>query len=130
MTRITNFGRKRTYVEAGFSKEPEDEVIHPIIGPPAPMDSTIAPTADAVDQPPKKKRKRNKKPKNGANASVMKETEDSRGAAGSDDQAEDGAKSVEGGNQKKTAKSKASMKGGKDSKSKGAHGHMLLSLMR
>ncbi|KAF7985057.1 hypothetical protein HWV62_8907 [Athelia sp. TMB] len=120
MTRITNFGRKRTYVEAGFTKEPEEEVISPIIEPSAPVDSTIAPAADAIDQPPKKKRKRNKKPKDGANASVMEEEEGSGGATNGDDQAQGQAKGVEGRNPTKTTKSKANKKGGKDGKSKAA----------
>lgn len=121
MTRITNFGRKRTYVEAGFSKEQEDENVPPILDPPAPVESIIAPAADTVDQPPKKKRKRNKKPKDGANSSAAtNEKEGSGWAEGGDDQAEGEAKGAEGGKQKKAVKSKDSKKGDKDSKSKGA----------
>ncbi|KAJ6496739.1 hypothetical protein C8R47DRAFT_356338 [Mycena vitilis] len=51
MTRVTNFGIKRTYVQAGFSAEPAD-AIPPVASEPA---SDALPTP-----PPKKKRKRTK----------------------------------------------------------------------
>jgi len=59
MTRVTNFGRKRAYLEAGFG-QPEDEKI-----PLSPDDDDPDPSSQkpANDEPPKKKRKvRKKKP--------------------------------------------------------------------
>lgn len=122
MTRITNFGiKKRTYVEAGFSKEPEPEITTPVLDPSTSVDAITAPAADAVDQPPKKKRKRNKKPKTGVNVSDLKEKEGD--VEGGDDQVEGEGKDAEQAKMKqKKAKSKAGKKSGnlKDSKTKGA----------
>lgn len=120
MTRITNFGiKKRTYVEAGFSKESDAEITTPVLDPPNSVEAIVAPTADAVDQPPKKKRKRNKKPKTVDDTSDLKERERNGAAEGGDDQVEGGGKDTEKAKQKKT-KSNASKKGGKDSKTKSA----------
>ena len=62
MTRYTNFGRKRTYVEAGFDNDPKPE--------PAPEKTVsavqdAAPSGEGASEPEKKKRKRirGKKPK-------------------------------------------------------------------
>ena len=74
MTRATNFGRKRTYVQAGF---PEHETSHwhgPTVDTPQPESSTTAPKTNnlieneptqdaAAAPPPKKKRKRTPKSK-------------------------------------------------------------------
>jgi hypothetical protein len=60
MTRITNFGRKRTYVEAGFAN---DALVEEPAEPQA-STSTLPSESQPRDQaPPKKKRKRTKKPK-------------------------------------------------------------------
>lgn len=117
MTRITNFGRKRTFVEAGFDKEPEEEIaLVPEI--PDTIDAIVTPTADIADQPPKKKRKRTKKPKLGNKPSVPKAAEESNHVGEDGDQAEGSGKDpVE--TQPKKAKAKPNQKG-KDSKSKGA----------
>ena len=65
MTRVTNFGRKRTYVAAGFASEPQEST------------STPQESHNAVDigdkqetdqPPPKKKRKRTKMSKRDGNA--------------------------------------------------------------
>jgi zinc finger CCHC domain-containing protein 9 len=63
MTRITNFGRKRTYVEAGFNTDPVAE--SSVNEPSAVENVEVTPKEDSmtVDAPPKKKRKRSKKPK-------------------------------------------------------------------
>jgi zinc finger CCHC domain-containing protein 9 len=61
MTRITNFGRKRTHVEAGFAPEPAAELEQS--NPPAPTAAALT-EASTVDAPPaKKKRKRTPKSK-------------------------------------------------------------------
>ncbi|KAF8070055.1 hypothetical protein FPV67DRAFT_998730 [Lyophyllum atratum] len=57
MTRITNFGRKRTYLEAGFSNDPQ--------GDPSKSNAAIERSAQVegggeINAPPKKKRKRTK----------------------------------------------------------------------
>lgn len=60
MTRITSFGRKRTYVEAGFKSDPV-EVEEPST---AVEDAVMVSKEDnSTIVPPKKKRKRMKKPK-------------------------------------------------------------------
>jgi zinc finger CCHC domain-containing protein 9 len=60
MTRITNIGRKRSYVEASFSYEGDD----------LPQEEPTPTVQEAVaaedEKPPKKKRKRGKKPKEAA----------------------------------------------------------------
>lgn len=120
MTRITNYGiKKRTYVEAGFSKEPEAEIATPVLDPPTSVDAIVEPTADALDQPPKKKRKRNKKPKTGDNPPDLKEKEGNGAVEGGDDRVEAEGQDAEKPKQKKV-KSKPSKKSGKDSKTKGA----------
>ncbi|KAG1812077.1 uncharacterized protein BJ212DRAFT_469695 [Suillus subaureus] len=61
MTRITDFGRKRTHVQAGFpdNSEPVEEQAEPHAS-----TSTLPSESQPHDQvPPKKKRKRTKKPK-------------------------------------------------------------------
>jgi hypothetical protein len=61
MTRITDFGRKRTHVQAGFpdDSEPAQEPTEPHAS-----TSTLPSESQPHDQvPPKKKRKRTKKPK-------------------------------------------------------------------
>ncbi|KAG0700829.1 hypothetical protein DFH29DRAFT_929889 [Suillus ampliporus] len=79
MTRITNFGRKRTYVEAGFTDDP------PVEEPAEPQASTS--TLPSESQPhdqatPKKKRKRTKKPKENSDGS-------GEGAGSTEDKAKD-----------------------------------------
>ncbi|KAH7923147.1 hypothetical protein BV22DRAFT_1015989 [Leucogyrophana mollusca] len=66
MTRITNFGRKRSYVEAGFAGEPTPEEISQNSEPSRETDAAhkeALNSAEATPAPPKKKRKRSKKPK-------------------------------------------------------------------
>ncbi|KAH7913282.1 hypothetical protein BJ138DRAFT_657062 [Hygrophoropsis aurantiaca] len=66
MTRITNFGRKRTYVEAGFSAEAAaDSELARDVEPSQETTSThrAADPTDSTSDPSKKKRKRTKKPK-------------------------------------------------------------------
>jgi zinc finger CCHC domain-containing protein 9 len=67
MTRITNFGIKRTYVEAGLSSNEKSvsEPTEPQEAVPR-MEDSIARTGD-VGQPPKKKRKRTKMSKRDGN---------------------------------------------------------------
>ena len=65
MTRVTNFGRKRTYVAAGFASEAQESTS-------IPQESHNAIDVDEkqeIDQPPpKKKRKRTKMSKRDGNA--------------------------------------------------------------
>ncbi|KAF9241848.1 hypothetical protein BU15DRAFT_73187 [Melanogaster broomeanus] len=62
MTRITNFGRKRNYVEAGFASEPfSTSNQHPTCEPKSVND--VSPSTQGDSTPAKKKRKRTKKPK-------------------------------------------------------------------
>ncbi|KAG1777786.1 hypothetical protein EV702DRAFT_223549 [Suillus placidus] len=81
MTRITDFGRKRTHVEAGF---PDDS--KPVEEPAEPHASTSTlPSAESQphksDQvPPKKKRKRTKKPKGNGDEDKAQDVGDSETA--------------------------------------------------
>lgn len=59
MTRITNFGRKRTYVEAGFNSEPSQTTGEI----PADVTTTNHKTSGTAESLVLKKRKRTKKPK-------------------------------------------------------------------
>ncbi|KAI9001181.1 hypothetical protein BD414DRAFT_473869 [Trametes punicea] len=69
MTRYTNFGRKRTYVQAGFDNDPKPE--------PEPdrIEDTAVPASDGTSEPLKKERKqiRLKKPKRAAEDAVATE---------------------------------------------------------
>lgn len=78
MTRITDFGRKRTHVQAGFHDDSE-RVEEP--AEPQASTSTLPSESQPQDQvPPKKKRKRTKKPKeNGGDGEDLK-TEDAGGS--------------------------------------------------
>jgi hypothetical protein len=49
MTRITSFGRKRTYVEAGFDPEPSDAPAAPTIEPKASGRKPLPSQADALE---------------------------------------------------------------------------------
>jgi zinc finger CCHC domain-containing protein 9 len=66
MTRITDFGRKRTYVEAGFTAQPELDEPVPTPGAsssiPAPITQQVS-EAPSGAPPAKKKRKRTPKSK-------------------------------------------------------------------
>ena len=77
MTRVTNFGIKRTYLEAGFSNDetPSKETALTVssAGIPDPSSSSEAP-------PPKKKRKRTPKSKRDGN--LLKNTAESKGEVG------------------------------------------------
>ncbi|KAL7282108.1 hypothetical protein ACG7TL_003577 [Trametes sanguinea] len=80
MTRYTNFGRKRTYVEAGFNNDPQPEPE------PAPAPEKIENTAAAAEgtsEPEKKKRKRirGKKPKLAAETLEGQDDRDGTGEA-------------------------------------------------
>jgi zinc finger CCHC domain-containing protein 9 len=70
MTRITNFSRKRTYVEAGFKNDAVDasDINEATVG-----DTTVASKEDnmAIAAPPKKKRKRSKNSKGHAGESEV-----------------------------------------------------------
>lgn len=60
MTRYTNLGRKRSYVEAGF--ETQEPPVAPVQSPQAQIGSVDIPegTVESDPKPPKKKRKRGK----------------------------------------------------------------------
>jgi zinc finger CCHC domain-containing protein 9 len=62
MTRITDFGRKRTYVDAGFASEPLPDPA-PSAPPSAPPPAPAAAPDEAAEKPAKKKRKRTPKSK-------------------------------------------------------------------
>ena len=85
MTRYTNFGRKRTYVQAGFDNDPQ---------PQSAPEKTVSAVQDAgtsgegASEPEKKKRKRirGKKPKvdgEGADAGVSRGGQDGEGGQSS-----------------------------------------------
>lgn len=66
MTRVTNLGRKRSFVEASFNYN-EDQL--PDEPTPQPALEPGTPTGEE-EKPPKKKRKRGKRPKSGDKAAV------------------------------------------------------------
>ncbi|KAI9063344.1 hypothetical protein FKP32DRAFT_702991 [Trametes sanguinea] len=99
MTRYTNFGRKRTYLEAGFNNEPQPE---PESAPaPEKIENAVAPS-EGTSEPEKKKRKRirGKKPKPAA-----------EGGEGSN--AQDGDDEAHGEAQPNGGESRDRFKGGK-----------------
>ena len=79
MTRVTNFGIKRTYLEAGFSNDetPSTETVD------KPSNGINDPSASSEVSPPKKKRKRTPKSKRDGN--LTKEPEGEAEKNGSDD---------------------------------------------
>lgn len=99
MTRITNFGRKRTYLEAGIATEAV-ESSHNEEGNPVQETGFVNPS-DAP--PPKKKRKRTKPSKRDNYVPPVKE--DSAEGAGGE------KKPLNGPKNKKNAKSKSKSKG-------------------
>jgi zinc finger CCHC domain-containing protein 9 len=81
MTRFTNFGRKRTYVEAGFKNDHDQNTVGEL---PSVEDIGIASTADV---PSKKRRKNAKKSK--AQGEIVSSGSPNGGAVGGDDQTRD-----------------------------------------
>lgn len=79
MTRVTNFGLKRTYLEAGFSNDETPSKEADLIVPGGEQSSTD-PTPAA---PPKKKRKRTPKSKRDGN--LTKNAAEGKGEAGKND---------------------------------------------
>ena len=77
MTRVTNFGLKRTYLEAGFSNDetPSKETA----GQEKPSTGIHDPTASSEAAPPKKKRKRTPKSKRDGN--LTKNADEGKGEA-------------------------------------------------
>jgi len=77
MTRVTNFGIKRTYLEAGLSNDetPNKEI--------ALVEPSTAGIHDPATQPPKKKRKRTPKSKRDGN--LGKDVAESKGEAREND---------------------------------------------
>jgi zinc finger CCHC domain-containing protein 9 len=77
MTRVTNFGLKRTYLEAGFSNDetPSKETALTV-----PSTGIHDPSASSEVAPPKKKRKRTPKSKRDGN--LTKNAAESKGEAG------------------------------------------------
>ncbi|KAF9446164.1 hypothetical protein P691DRAFT_804657 [Macrolepiota fuliginosa MF-IS2] len=76
MTRATNFGRKRTYLEAGFGAPVEGQSAQPSeqdTAPPVEEDNTNNATPADGEPPKKKKRIRRKKPKASTEAGTVKE---------------------------------------------------------
>lgn len=113
MTRITNFGRKRTFVEAGFSHDTTE--LHDI----PPVDNASkAPTEEpAVAVPAKKKRKRtpmSKRDGNGAGLKVLVSGADITATPGAVDSGE-----IKPPQNTKTSKSKS--KKARENRSKGAY---------
>jgi hypothetical protein len=111
MTRITNFGRKRTYVEAGFNTDPV--VGRSVYYEPEAM-ATSKKDSVTVDAPPKKKRKRTKKPKPQADEDGGADDAIDR----RDDETKDGENSM--GTNTVETKSKVRPNQKKDKKTKGA----------
>lgn len=127
MTRVTNLGRKRTYIEAGFSHNAEAEDPDRLLGNDPPASNL---DKEATDPPPKKKRKRTKKPK-----SQVEETKQSKDletgiAGGGDDDTQNAEKTGDehaAQEKSKKIKSKASGKKGRDKKLKGTCFHAISS---
>jgi zinc finger CCHC domain-containing protein 9 len=84
MTRVTSFGLKRTYLEAGFSNDETPSKETALIVPGGEQTSTGIhdPTASSEAAPPKKKRKRTPKSKRDGN--LTKNAAESKGEAGKD----------------------------------------------
>jgi zinc finger CCHC domain-containing protein 9 len=121
MTRVTNFGRKRTYVEAGFKGNGDMEAVG-VDDPSVPVEDANAATAKevATNGPPKKKRKRTKKlkAKRGEGEKVSEVPADTidDGAARDAPTLKENTVAVRG----KSKKSKGQLDRNKDKKSKGA----------
>ena len=75
MTRVTDFGLKRTYLEAGFSNDETPSKKTALVD-----QSSTNPTASTEVAPPKKKRKRTPKSKRDGN--LTKNDAESKGEAG------------------------------------------------
>ena len=75
MTRVTNFGLKRTYLEAGFSNDETPSKETTVV-----QQSPTGPTVPTEVAPPKKKRKRTPKSKRDGN--LTKNDAESKGEAG------------------------------------------------
>jgi len=120
MTRITNFGRKRTYVEAGFNNDPleGDGVNEPSVGN---MEATSKESNLTADAPPPKKRKRTKKPKAqaGERDESLKDSVPGGGDEGRDDQTRDKGNVPEKNTVKTKSKKPKVRPNQKDKKSKG-----------
>ena len=77
MTRVTNFGLKRTYLEAGFSNDESKETALVTGGEPSPSKIHDPSNPSSEAPPPKKKRKRTPKSKRDGNlAKVSVEAKD------------------------------------------------------
>jgi len=90
MTRVTNFGRKRTYLEAGFGSadQPEDvTALSPsgqdVVGP----DISSQKSSNADGEPPEKKRKRIRKKRPAESISSPEGDKDGRTAGNNKDSA-------------------------------------------
>lgn len=116
MTRITNFGRKRTYVEAGFTNDPVNSV--EINVPSALEDATVPSKEDNITTkiPPKKKRKRTKQLKAHTRESEIVGATHSGTVQGGDEEAGATDNLLE----RKTGKLKKFKSAPKDQKSKAA----------
>ena len=81
MTRVTNFGIKRTYLEAGFSNDETPSTNTDLVD--KPLNGIHDPSASSEVSPPKKKRKRTPKSKRDGNLTKKPEGEAEKN--GSDD---------------------------------------------
>lgn len=86
MTRVTNFGRKRTYLEAGFENTGEDSATQPDVlddsKSPKRVNEGLVEGPGLDDGPPKKKKRiRKKKPKSDQTQAVSGKVGDDEGAA-------------------------------------------------
>lgn len=70
MTRVTNFGRKRTYVDSGLGPQADPETTYSLQDERANDDPTVEEAAVEAVPPPKKKRKRTKMSKRDGNAAA------------------------------------------------------------
>jgi len=107
MTRVTNFGLKRTYLEAGFSND-ETPSKETALVEQSPTDP--GPTISSEAAPPKKKRKRTPKSKRDGN--LTKNDAESKGEAGKNGSEDVTVKSVPatGKSAKKNKKNKERLK--------------------
>ncbi|KAF5359837.1 hypothetical protein D9756_003578 [Leucocoprinus leucothites] len=111
MTRVTNFGRKRTYLEAGLDSTTDDLIaLNEVANKPDAVGQGPIDTAGADGEPPKKKKRiRKKKPKTASAQSTSATEGDKEGAtegAGGENGVEGKAKEISGPSKKALKKKK------------------------
>ncbi|KZT29184.1 hypothetical protein NEOLEDRAFT_1154191 [Neolentinus lepideus HHB14362 ss-1] len=105
MTRYTNIGYKRKYLEAGFDNDADDvEPTSQVCSHAVEDGTTNAPQDSGVVDTPRKKRKRNRKPKTGnvdVEGAQGTKRDEAEGKEGADEQNKEGTKGTSGKQEKK-----------------------------